>query len=402
MKRYAILILAVGLGSSPVFGQLLSRPATTQPAAAMGKVVPAVKLQAARAVAIRAVAVNVNNIKAQREQQKKSIMNIPDGGTFKLTDLVHFSIVDGRLKGEWVSNSFPMGPTKRVKIEGSDATWLVNRFNNGASPYFNLTRYDFDGPPEGFWMTQISCQEGMNVTSMYAQGAENCDIMQLQFSQQPNMVTLNLYGVQNNLRQAVLNSHASDLQQLRNEHPDEVSRHLIPLLRKMTGQPLLRPGSGDVYRVFTSIPADPAVMQKIESYLPAMTSIDPIEREKAMKLLRDLGDAGALAALRFDPDLLLPEQFNRLNALVALHSRVLMDDPAQSLKDPNFLIDCFEDDDVRVRVAAKAALEKLFGHPVEFDAEAPAAKRAAAAELIRRKLEQVEAQRRIVEEFELP
>jgi hypothetical protein len=400
VKRYATLILAVGLFSQPVCGQLLSRPATTQPTAA-GKVVPAAKLQVARAVAIRAVAVQ-NNIKAQREQQKKSIMNIPDGGSFKLTDLVHFSMVDGRLKGEWVGNSFPMGPTKRIKIEGSDATWLVNRFNNGANPYFNLTRYDFDGPGDGFWMSQISCQEGMNVTSMYAQGAENCDIAQLSFVQQPNIVTINLYGVQNNLRQNVLNAHAQDLQQLRNEHPDEVSRHLIPILRQMTGQPLLRPGSGDVYRVFTSIPADPAIVQKIESYLPAMTSIDPIERDKAMKSLRELGDAGALAALRFDPDLLLPEQFNRLNALVALHSRMIIEDPAQTLKDPNFLIDCFEDDDLRVRVAAKAALEKVFDHAVEYDPNAPASKRTAAAEMIRRKLEQVAAHRRIVEEFDLP
>lgn len=401
MKRYATLILAAGLVSPSVFGQLAARPATTQPAA-MGKVVPAVKLQVARAVAIRGVVVNNNNIKAQREQQRKSIMNIPDGGTFKLTDLVRFSIVDGRLKGEWVSNSFPMGPTKRIKIEGSDATWLVNRFNNGANPYFNLTRYDFDGPAEGFWMSQISCQEGMNVTSMYAQGAENCEVAQLSFVQQPNMVTINLYGVQNNVRQAVLNAHAPDLVQLRNEHPEEISRHLIPLLRKMTGQPLLRPGAGDVYRVFIAIPADPTIVQKIESYLPAMTSIDPIEREKAMKSLRELGGAGALAALRFDPDLLLPEQFNRLNALVALHSRIITDDPAQSLQDPNFLIDCFEDDDVRVRLAAKAALEKGFGHPVDFDVDAPAPKRSAAAEAIRRKLEQTAAQRRIVEEFELP
>jgi hypothetical protein len=354
----------------------------------------------ARAVAVRGVAVNINaNIKAQREAQKRSIQNIPDGGTFKLQDLVRFSIVDGRLKGEWISDSkFPRGMTKRIKIEGSSATWLVNRGN----PYFNLTRYDFDGPGDGFWMSQISCQEGMGVTSMYAQGGENCPITQLSFSQQPTMATINLYGVQNNIRRAMLNAHAPDLLQLRDEHPEEVCHYLIPLLRQMTGQPLLRPGAGDVYRVFTAIPADPAVTHAIESYLPALTSIDPIEREKAMKSLRELGGAGALAALRFDPDLLLPEQFNRLNALVALHSRVIVNDPAESLKDPNFLIDCFEDDDVRVRVAAKDALEKLFGHTVEFNPEAPAEKRSAAAEALRGKLEQVEAQRRIVEEFELP
>jgi hypothetical protein len=396
VNRYALLIVAASIWSPLSHAQLVSKPAATRPAGAP----IAVKAQAVRLAQARAIAM-VNNVKQQRENMRNSAKNIPDGGTFKFDDLIHFSIVDGRIKAEWKADKIPVGQQRRIKIEGSDALWLVN-VNNGPNRYFNLARYDLDGPPDGFWMSQISCQEGVNVLSMYAQGAENSEIAQLSFVQQPTILSLSLYGGQNNIRRLLLNTSATDLIRLRSEHPDEVCRHLIPLLRKMTGQPLMRPGAGDVYRVFTDIPADPAMTRKIESYLPALTSIDPAERDKATQKLRELGAPAALAALRLDPGLLLPEQLNRLNALVSLHSRVIVDDPAEMLKDPNFLLDCFEDDDVAVRIDAKSALEKIFGHPIDFDPQAPAAKRAAVAENLRRKLEQLAAQRRIVEQFEIP
>ena len=425
MNRCLLLILAVA-ALSPVLRaaspatQPASRPvnaAAAQPAnAAVPKLaqtdqvkaavqapvaqVQAVRVQAA-AVQLRAAVALNNNIKAQRDAQRQNIKNTPDGGTFKLEDLVRFSLSEGRLKSEWVGK-IPAGQARRIKIEGSDATWLVNRFNAGPNAYFNLTRFDFDGPEDGFWMCQLSCQEGVNVTSIYAQGGETSEVSRIFFTQQPNAITINLQGMENNRPRQILTATAQNLFQLRNDHPDEVCRHLIPVLRKITGQPLLRPGAGDVYRVFTAIPADSAVTRKIEAILPALTSIDPIERDKAMQSLRDLGPAAALAALRLDPDLLLPEQVNRLSALVAFHSRVLVDDPAQALKDPNFLIDCFEDDDLAVRVAAKDAFESLMNRKIDFDPSAPLAQRTAVADALRIRLSQIAAQRREFEKFEIP
>ena len=106
--------------------------------------------------------------------------------------------------------------------------------------------------------------------------------------------------------------------------------------------------------------------------------------------------------MRYDPSFLLPEQLARLNGLVALYSGVIIDDPAAALKDPNFLIDCFEDDDLAVRTRAKDALERLFSHKIAFDPAAPLAKRTAAADALRARLSQIAAQRREFENFEIP
>src|SRR5204863_101312 len=81
----------------------------------------------------------------------------------------------------------------------------------------------------------------------------------------------------------------------------------------------------------------------------------------------DLGPAGVLAALRTVPLTIHPEQINRLNDLVALNSRMALEDPAVTAKDPDFLIDCFEDADPAVRIAAKAALAQTPGEPVASD-----------------------------------
>jgi hypothetical protein len=235
-------------------------------------------------------------------------------------------------------------------------------------------------------MITFSFQQGVNVTTVYAQGGDANEVMRLYYTQQNNNVMFNLSGYENNRMRQILTASATDLHHLRNDHPDEVRRYLAPLLRKITGQPVLQPGPGDVYRVFTAIPADPAVVARIESLLPGLTSLNPDERERATKSLRDLGPAGALAALRFDSDGLSPEQANRLNDMVALHTRLTLPDPAEAVKDTSFLIDCFEDDDLAVRVAAKDAVERALGAKVEFDPKAPAPQRAAAGDALRRKL----------------
>src|SRR5436190_18413119 len=85
--------------TQPAAEAAATRPATTRPAAA----VKAVAVQQAVAVkqAVVAVAVRRNfalNIKAQREAQKNAVQQAPDGGTFKLDELVKFSVVDGRIE----------------------------------------------------------------------------------------------------------------------------------------------------------------------------------------------------------------------------------------------------------------------------------------------------------------
>lgn len=350
-----------------------TRPATTQPAA------PATQPAAPQPRAAVAFRRQVLTARAQRDAQQQSVKSIADGGTFKMDDLARFAVADGRIQCEWVGDNFPNGQARRIKLVGSDATWLVNRFNAGPNAFYNITRYDFDAPDTDFWLIQFSFQQGVNVLTVYAQGGEACEVNRLFFTQQADAVALNLSGWENNRPRPMLAANATDLTRLRTDHPDEVRRFLIPLLRKITLQPILRPGAGDVYRAFPQIPAPSQATQRLTALLPALASPDPQRRERATADLRALGPAGALAALRYDRDALSPEQANRLAALIALHTRVGIDDPAAAARDPGFLLDCLEDDDPAVRAAAKPALEKVLGRTVDIDLNAPADKRAAAA-----------------------
>lgn len=341
------------------------------------------KAQAQAKVAIRAGAFNA---KAQRDNMRKSITNTPDGGTFKMKELVQFAMENGRMKAD-CTNKIPSGQSKRLKIEGSDSVWMFNSFNNVGQSHFSLTRYDFDAADEDFWQITVSCQSGpMNVLSLHAQGGDACEANRVYFTQQQNNVTFNVMGRDNNRMRQILTANAADLTALRNAHPEAVRKFLVPLLRRITMQPILRPGAGDVYRVFTEIPADAKVVSQVEALLPDLASPKPDVRKKATDKLAALGPAGVLAAERMNADLLAPEQAFRLGELVASQTRIIVDDPAEVAKDPDFLMDCLEDDDLAVRQAARDSLAKLLNKPVDVDINAPAAKRAAAIDKYRAKI----------------
>jgi len=342
------------------------------------------KVVAKPAVAVRRVGVvNVaNNAKAQRERQKQSIQGMPDGGTYKIEDIVRFSLADGRLKAEWVAN-FTTGQQKRIKIQGSDSVYTVSQFNQPPNSFYTLVRYDFDAPDDEFWMTNLNIQQAQGMVTLSAQGADpNGQFSNFYLMQRPNGVTMNVMG-QN---RAVVSGNAPDLLALRRSYPDEVRKYLIPALRRMTGQTLLRPGPADAYRVFTSIPADPKITARLDAFLPALLSGDADVRERALAALAQLGAPGALAALRYDPAHLAPEQASRLDELVAAHARMPIDDPEAAAKDPDFLLDCLEDDDATIRRAALDALTTAMGKKVAVDPDAPAAAREKSIDAIRKQL----------------
>ena len=338
----------------------------------------------------------VAGTRAQRDAQRQSVMNTPEGGTFKLDDLVRITLAQGRLNTRWVAADagLPNRQPRRIKIEGSNATWLVNHFVNGPNSIDTLSRYDFDAPEDDFWMIQLSFQQALGVVTIYAQGGDTSEVMRLYFQQQSSGVVVNLSGIENGRFRQILTANAPDLFRLRDEHPLEVTRHLAPILHKLTGRSLLRPGAGDVYRVFPEIPADPTVTARIVALLPALMSDNPEQRDAATLALHAAGPDGALAAMRLDRDSLFPEQQNRLSTFLSLQTHMTIDDPAQAAKDPLFLIDCLEDDDESVRQAAKIALEKVIGRPIDFNPTAPPEKRASIADGLRARLYQSELNRR--------
>jgi hypothetical protein len=324
------------------------------------------------------------NERARRLAQRQSISALPDGGTFKLHELIRFTVVDGRICSEMMAE-FQLGSAaRRIRIEGSDAVWMVNTFSNGQSAHHTVIRYDFDAPDSDFWMVSYTFQERSNTASVFAQAGEASEVGRVYYSQQPTGVAVNLSGWdENNRVRQILAVNSADLFQLRSEHPEAVRRYLLPALRKLTDQPILRPGAADAYRVFTGIPADPKVTGRLHELLPVLTAEAPEVRERATRELFALGRDGALAAMRFDPELLVPEQATRLGELIMAHSRMSIEDPEEAARDVQFLIDCLEDDDRAVRVAAADALERHLSRKLSFNPDLPAGQREAFADELR-------------------
>jgi hypothetical protein len=374
-----VLIAAtVCVGTARAADVAATRPATTQ------VVKPPQAAVQVRVAAVRALPVQNFRAgeKARRDAQRQSVNSLPDAGSFKLQDLIRFSVIDGRIRSELLA-AIPGGGPRRLRIDGSESVWMVNSFSSGLQSHHTLVRYDFEAPDDQFWMVSYTFQETGAIASIYAQGGPDCEVSRLFFNQQQSSVSLNLSGIENNRLKQILLASATDLFRLRADHPEPIRKFLLPVLRKLTTQPILRPGPSDVYRVFTQIPADPRTTGRIFALLPALVSDVQEIRDRATRDLLALGPAGALAALRTDAEVLLPEQANRLGELIKTHSRMTIEDPARSAADPSFLIDCLEDDDKAVRAAAKESLEKVLARAINFDLEAPVAQREAASDRLR-------------------
>jgi hypothetical protein len=158
------------------------------------------------------------------------------------------------------------------------------------------------------------------------------------------------------------------------------------MLRTLSGRDLLRRSPTEIFGAFTSIAPDPQAMKQLEKVVQGLESDSYPERERASRALEELGAPGLLAAMRRDNSDLSAEAASRLNAFVSRHSGESSESPAAALKDPAFLLDCMDDDDINVRVAATAALEKLLGRTVDFDPKLNDQARAAAIDALRARL----------------
>jgi hypothetical protein len=140
------------------------------------------------------------------------------------------------------------------------------------------------------------------------------------------------------------------------KRPQIVRQFLGPLLRDLTGNDLLRPRPGDVYRAFDGIEPTQAEVAQLAAMLPRLNSPEPIERELAGERLQALGPGAVLAALRIDRTQLPPEVAARLQLFVRRNSLTDELDAASALADVYFLRECLKDPDPRVRDAAREQL----------------------------------------------
>jgi hypothetical protein len=142
------------------------------------------------------------------------------------------------------------------------------------------------------------------------------------------------------------------------KRPAIVRQFLAPMLRDLSGNHLLRPRAGDVYRAFDDIQPTPEEAAAVFKLLPALGSPEPLERELADEKLQRLGPSGVLAAMRLDLSRLPPEPASRLKRHIERNSLGEID-PATARMDLYFLREARDDPDPRVRDAAREQLQLL-------------------------------------------
>ncbi|HEY7118183.1 MAG TPA: hypothetical protein VH475_16455 [Tepidisphaeraceae bacterium] len=304
-----------------------------------------------------------------REAAKAAASNAQLLGRYPASRFLKLELVDGVLAAELLADLPPQMQPVRVEVEGSAATWLYRKRPTGAvgSKSGSITRYDFDAPPDQAWSTALLLRPGY--LAVYTQYGDNVNGLRVRLTQANGALSFSCTRLTNGAQNTFLLASAPSLRQLQVDHPREVRAFLMPLLQRLSGRALLKPGAADVYRVFDTIHPDPQVAKKLDELLLRLDSDDYARRDGAARELSALGAPTVLAALRHDTTDLSPEARNRLGQFIASRSNVSIDGPAAARNDADFLIDCLEDDDPRVRAAAKSALEELGGKPLSFDVE---------------------------------
>ena len=310
------------------------------------------------------------------EEQKKAYGALTDAGTFPIGDLLHCWFEDGQLKARITPKDLPGNGTRvRAKIPGlvdplaASAQWTLQSFAFGGPPpnrvrtpgnSMLLTRYDFSQDKPGqLWQMEFRVE----ADEIMINASGIADIVS--FHENPKEARLTTITPRGPT--PVLTIAAPTLRELMRQHPLQVRQFLPMILLRMTGHDLLEPGPADVYSVFTDISADPATAKAVADLLGQMNSDSPDKRDTASAELGKLGTPGILAVLRLDRSKLSQEQKTRCDQFVAAGRMRDFDDPADALRDASFLLEAMNNADVRVREAARKAMEKLRGHPLDID-----------------------------------
>ncbi|MDB5290571.1 MAG: hypothetical protein JWL69_1812, partial [Phycisphaerales bacterium] len=331
-------------------------------------------------------------IEFQRQQRNRARDHWPSVGpaaTLKPGALVSIKMAGDQLQVKVME----MNPTSivRINVEGSNAVWTFMRSRIGLvmpgpfgrqAPFTYINRFDFDTDEEQPWAYHLNCND--RTTSLSSQSIYGT--VSLVATSGAVTLTVNEFTQWGQAAANVLSARAGSLPQLRADRPAEFRQYVLPLLEKFSDVSFLTPGPGDVYAVFTEIPADAKTSAQLEALLPELDADDPADRDAASARLAQLGAPGVLAALRLDPSGLSEEQKIRLRNFVGAHCRLGLHDPLATRKDAAFLADCLEFDDPAVRAAARTAIEKRLGHPIAFDTAMSGDAAARAADEIRKEL----------------
>jgi hypothetical protein len=249
--------------------------------------------------------------------------------------------------------------------------------------YITVFSYDFDAPPDGFWMVTSTSSPGSLIISG-TQGDNNAGI-QVRLSQSKGTLSLHCWKITQGVQKTVFEATAPTINQMLTAHPHELHEYLAPVLYRLTGKNLLRPGAGDVYKLLETIHPDPKVVKELDGLLSKLESDSFPERVEAAKVLMGKGPQFVLAAVRRDSSDLSAEARDRLEQFITENSTAQWEDLAAARVNESVLLDCLDDDDKAVRTASKAALEKVLGKRLEFDVRLEGEEREKAIEALRKK-----------------
>jgi hypothetical protein len=321
-----------------------------------------------------------------RESVKQSLSKLHVEGNYPLRQFLSLEVRGGALAAELLADLPVRNELTRVEVKDSDALWTVRKrvIGNLNNVYLTVVRYDFDASPEALWSTTLTLRSGYFAIS--AVQGNNYDGTRVRITQSNGSLSFTCSRIDRGVQKSVLVASALSLRQLQAEHPQEVRRYLDPMLFSLAGRHLLRPGAADVYRVFTAVGPDPQTARALEKVVRDLESDSFEKREHATKELHEMGEAGVLAAMRRDNRDLSPEARSRIDNFIATHATLTLDELGAAAKDPVFLLDCMDDDNLAVRVAAKEALEKRLERKVDFDPSVDRAARAAAVDALRSQL----------------
>jgi hypothetical protein len=324
----------------------------------------------------------------QRDAARNAVEPLKVQATVPLQQLMRVAIVDGQLTADLAPDAAPQMEQMRFEVEGTDAIWVVRKRvlgGNAAQLYTTITRYDFDVPADRLWSTSISTRPG--TLSIYAMTGDSATGMRIRLTQSGNSVSASCHMTKPGFQSLIFSAQAASLKQLQAEHPAEIRAYLAPVLRNLTGRFVTAPAAADVYRAFTSIPPDPAIERKLDQIVIRLEADSQQDRDHAQKELAALGIPGVLAAVRRDTSDLGAEARNRLLAFIERYANVPENDIPSARNDGHFLLDCLDNDDPAVRLAAKEALETLLRQPVEFDLRSGGKYRTLAIEALRKKFD---------------
>lgn len=294
---------------------------------------------------------------------------------YALPEIAQFALNDGQLEVTFdVPAELRSTSAMPFRVERTAAAWTVKMADKAAE----LTYADSpDVLREGQARITLSVDDRyVSISALYRHGGDLISVLYRcratdRLAQFEAYVTLD--GA---LCRTLINTQAASLYELWARHPQEVDIYLSPLLKKMSRQNLLGPGAADVYAAFEDIEADPKLTRRLEQLLPHMAHPSVDVRERASAELHRLGRPGVLAAMRYGSATLCPEQRSRVGAFINAHRLRPLNATGAASGKLEFLMECLEDADLEVRVAAKHAIERINGVMLAYNPEAGVDERA--------------------------